>query len=98
MKVCSLCGKQVEIDKYFTRKSTCPECGGDLHICLNCKFYSETSHNKCLEPKAEYQRIRDKANFCDYFVFREAAPASSASAAKKEDALRKLNELFKKPS
>lgn len=98
MKVCSLCGKQVEIDKYFTRKSTCPECGGDLHICLNCKFYSETSHNKCLEPKAEYQRVRDKANFCDYFVFREAAPASSASAAKKEDALRKLNELFKKPS
>ena len=30
-----------------------------------------TSHNKCLEPKAEFQRTRDKANFCDYFVFIE---------------------------
>src|SRR4030042_7019041 len=95
MKGCALCGKKVEIDKYLSRKSTCPDCGGDLHICLNCRFYSETSHNKCLEPKAEFQRSRDKANFCDYFVFKEGA--SSSSSAVKEEANRKLEELFKKP-
>jgi predicted RNA-binding Zn-ribbon protein involved in translation (DUF1610 family) len=94
MKVCALCGKKVDIDKYFSRKSTCPDCGGELHICLNCRFYSETSHNKCLEPKAEFQRSRNKANFCDYFVFREAT--SSFSLKEKEEAKRRLEELFKK--
>jgi predicted RNA-binding Zn-ribbon protein involved in translation (DUF1610 family) len=93
MKVCALCKKEVRIDRYFSRKSICPECGGDLHICLNCRFYSETSHNKCLEPKAEFQRSRDKANFCDYFVFGEA---TSSSVKEKEEAKRRLDALFKK--
>jgi hypothetical protein len=95
MKKCALCGKNIEIDKYFSRKSTCPDCKGDLHICLNCRFYSETSHNKCLEPKAEFQRSRDRANFCDFFIFREAA--ASQPGKEKEAALKKLNDLFRKP-
>ena len=101
MKVCAFCRKEIELDKFFSRKSTCPQCGGDLHICLNCRFYSETSHNKCLEPKAEFQRTRDKANFCDYFVFKESATSSSNYAAsssikEKEDARKRLEDLFKK--
>ena len=95
MKSCALCGKQIEVDKYFSRKATCSHCGGDLHICLNCKFYSESSHNKCREPKAEFQRTRDRANFCDYFVFSDVAAASSSSG-EKEDAMKKLEDLFKK--
>ncbi len=94
MKTCSLCGKQVEVDKYFSRKSACAKCGGDLHICMNCRFYSDKAHNKCTEPKAEFQRTRDKANFCDYFVFREGADSSSEAA--KADAMKKLDDLFKK--
>ena len=93
--ICALCKKEIATDKFFTRKSTCPACGGDLHICLNCKFYSESSHNKCLEPKAEFQRTRDRANFCDYFAFREN-PSSSSSEKEKEDAKKKLEELFRK--
>ncbi|MFA4919670.1 MAG: hypothetical protein WC581_10520 [Thermodesulfovibrionales bacterium] len=92
MNICALCGKETQIDKYFSRKSTCTKCGRELHICLNCKFYSESSHNKCLETKAEFQRTRDKANFCDYFVFKETA--SSSSSGDKEDALKKLKDLF----
>jgi hypothetical protein len=94
MKTCVLCGRQIHTEKYLSRKSTCVECGGDLHICLNCKFYSEKSHNKCLEPKADYQRVRDKANFCDYFVFRESSAVSSETP--KEDVKRALEDLFKK--
>jgi hypothetical protein len=94
MKTCALCGKQVEVDKFFSRKSFCPKCGGDMHICLNCKFYSESSHNKCLEPKSEFQRSRDKANFCDFFAFKESS--SATNSREKEDALRKLDQLFKK--
>ena len=93
MHICSHCRKEVEVDKFFSRKSTCPKCGTDLHICLNCRFYSETSHNKCLEPKAEFQRSRERANFCDYFVFRVGTAISPQG---KEDALKKLNDLFKK--
>jgi predicted RNA-binding Zn-ribbon protein involved in translation (DUF1610 family) len=92
--MCALCGKQIEIDKYLTRKSTCPKCGADLHICLNCRFYSETSHNKCLETKAEFQRSRDRANFCDYFVFKESK--TSPTIKEKDDAFKKLEDLFKK--
>ncbi|MGD0885689.1 MAG: hypothetical protein ABSA46_12635 [Thermodesulfovibrionales bacterium] len=95
MAVCALCKKEIEIDKYFSRKTFCPSCKGDLHICLNCKFYSQTSHNKCLEPKAEFQRIRDKANFCDYFVY-TLGTTPGASGAEKEDARKKLEALFKK--
>lgn len=93
MYTCSLCRKEIEVDKFVSRKSTCPRCSGDLHICLNCKFYSETSHNKCLEPRAEFQRTRDKANFCDYFVFMEGP---SASTPDRDAALQRFNDLFRK--
>ncbi len=94
MKTCALCGKQIALDKYFSRKSICPHCGGDLHICLNCTFYSEKSHNKCREPKAEYQRVRDKANFCDFFTFGESQVASED--ATNADARKALENLFRK--
>jgi len=95
MKICALCRNEIETDKYFSRKSECPNCGRDLYICLNCGFYSESSHNKCLEPKADFQRTRDKANFCDYFLFRESSAVLSANK-EKDDAKKKLDELFKK--
>jgi hypothetical protein len=60
---------------------------------MNCRFYSPTSHNKCLEPKAEFQRNREKANFCDYFVFKKGT--HNALGNEKEDARKKLDELFK---
>lgn len=94
MKICVLCRREISTDKFFSRKSACPKCGGDLHICLNCTFYSETSHNKCLEPKAEFQRTRDKANFCDYFRYRESSAASPDR--EKEEARKKLDDLFRK--
>ncbi len=102
MKICALCKKAIEIDRFFSRKASCPGCGGDLHICLNCKFHSETSHNKCLEPKAEFQRMRDKANFCDYFIFIEDSPRrkenSSGNSTDKDrgDARKRFDDLFKK--
>ncbi len=95
MKICALCKKEIEIDKFFSRKSLCPKCSGDLYICLNCKFYSITSHNKCLESKAEFQRTRDKANFCDYFVFLEST-ASSKKDTELKDARKNFEDLFKK--
>lgn len=95
MKLCALCGQEVAVDRYFSRKLTCKKCGGDLHICMNCRFYSEAKHNKCNETKAEFQRSRDRANFCDYFVFKEST--SSSSPGVKSDAMKALDDLFRKP-
>ncbi|MCL5022916.1 MAG: hypothetical protein M1497_06075 [Nitrospirae bacterium] len=95
MKICALCKKEIEVDKYFSRKAICPHCKGDLHICLNCRFYSATAHNKCLEPKAEFQRSRAKANFCDYFVFGDGK-LWPGSDREKAEAMRKLEDLFRK--
>jgi predicted RNA-binding Zn-ribbon protein involved in translation (DUF1610 family) len=97
VNICALCKKEITLDKFFSRKSLCPHCGHDLHICLNCRFYSDTSHNKCLEPRAEYQRTRDKANFCDYFQFAHGRRASAKGGGPDpaEEARRKLRELFK---
>lgn len=92
---CGLCKNEITTDKFFSRKATCPACSADLHICLNCEFFSEVSHNKCLEPKAEFQRTRDRANFCDFFVLRQK-PAASSSENKKEEARKKLDDLFRK--
>lgn len=94
MKICASCKKEVTIDRYFSRKSVCPNCGADLHSCLNCKFYSEKSHNKCLEPKAEFQRTRERANFCDYFEYREGSTLEAEKG--KNETYKKLEELFKK--
>ncbi|HUO77192.1 MAG TPA: hypothetical protein VMU21_06405 [Thermodesulfovibrionales bacterium] len=95
VKICASCEKEIEMDKYFSRKSTCPNCKRDLHICLNCRFYSETAHNKCIEPKAEFQRARDRANFCDYFVYREGT-SSLHSGNVQQDARKNFDDLFRK--
>ncbi len=94
MKVCAQCKSEIEVERKISRKDACPRCGADLHICLNCRFYSETSHNKCLEPQAEHQRTRDRANFCDYFQFREGGAAGGGASGNADEARRKLDELF----
>ncbi len=49
------------------RGGTCPQCGSDLHCCLNCRFYDPAKHNQCAEPQAEWVRDKESANSCDYF-------------------------------
>lgn len=96
MKVCAMCGKKVVIDEYFNRRSTCEHCGEELHICLNCRNYTESSREWCLEPRAELPRTRDKANFCDWFRYREGGTAAGPSGDSKDEARRKFDDLFKK--
>ena len=56
--MCKKCGKPVLVTEIF-RTTTCPDCGADLHSCVNCKFYSvngkklqEEVINKLLEESA----------------------------------------------
>jgi hypothetical protein len=100
MTVCHACRKPVTLEGKIKRTEVCPACGSDLHACLNCSFYDATVHNRCRETQAEWVANKEKANFCDYFVFADrsgptggpAASAAGGSAA----ARKKLDDLFKK--
>lgn len=66
------------------RATTCPRCGKDAHVCLNCRFYDTSAHMECREPIAEPVSQKDRANFCEYFKLREGAgsgPAAGGRAA-----------------
>lgn len=71
------------------------DCGEDLHVCLNCKFYDQQSYNECREPSADRIQIKDRSNLCEFF---EAKTDGAGSGGKndKEDLLSAAEALFKK--
>jgi len=81
------------------RRDACPTCSAELRSCRHCRFYDPTAYNACHEPQAERVLDKERANFCDYFVFASGArgateapgPASSGAAARA-----KLDALFRK--
>ena len=97
MKTCFKCGTAIELEK-VSRRDECPTCGNDLRVCLNCAFYAESKSNACEEPQAEPVKEKDRANYCDFFRFRETAARGSATSQKsgKTEAERLWNDLFKK--
>ncbi len=95
MRVCYKCRKGQNSDGTVGRRDTCPSCGSDLHVCLNCRFYDPGSYNDCREPQAERVVEKDRSNFCDYFAFGDSV---SGGGVKQEDLdpKGKLDDLFKK--
>ncbi len=80
--MCYFCGKTIET-KIF-RTTTCPQCGKDLKICLNCHFYDPAVHWECLETVDERVNDKDRANFCSYFVYTDRrGPAENDEKQKK---------------
>jgi hypothetical protein len=91
MKLCFKCRRPVAVEKISFREE-CPQCRADLHVCLNCVFYDEGKANKCREPQADYVKERDKANYCEYFSFKDDQAKKSA----KEEAEKLWENIFKK--
>lgn len=91
---CFSCNRPYPLEGKLPRTEECPGCGGDLHVCRNCRFYSPSAHNQCLETESEWVRNKEKANFCDFFE-----PADREKSGDKRDAeaeaRRKLDDLFK---
>lgn len=92
MKRCFSCNKVLEIQEKPGRRDTCPHCGAELRVCLNCRFYDETSYNECREPVAERVKEKEAANFCDYFEFDDGD--NSKAEESKEETRKKLDALF----
>lgn len=94
MAVCRVCNKPVAVEGKIARTAVCPSCQSDLHCCLNCTFYDKTVHNQCRETLAEWTADKEKANFCDYFVFSDRAVSAAGNSP--ETSRKKLDDLFKK--
>lgn len=65
------------------RNRLCPNCGSDLHSCMNCVHYDENVSSKCKEPESPWIRDRAGQNTCPFFEFRfgQAVPHSGAATA-----------------
>jgi hypothetical protein len=93
MKVCHKCRREVPFDTRILRSETCPWCGAALHCCVNCRFHDPNAYNECLEVGTEFVRVRDEANYCSSFEYREGGVAGDGGEA--ERAKKKLEGLFK---
>jgi len=90
---CAFCGESIKIDGKPGRNDNCPKCNNSLRCCRQCKFFDPHSYNECREVSAERVVDKDRANFCDYFVFRGS---SQKRVNKTQDARNALEALFRK--
>lgn len=93
MPLCVFCHKEIVLTGKPGRTEECPHCRRDLHCCLQCQFYDPKSHHECRESQAEFVADKDRANFCDYFVF---DPQTKVKSATKETMKSKADAWFKK--
>ncbi len=91
MKQCHKCGTVIE-QEFTSRRDECPTCGSDLRVCLNCSLYDKNRANECFEPQAEKVKEKDRANYCDYFRFKDEGRKDSSG----NDPKKLWNDLFKK--
>lgn len=93
MKKCHSCKRELEITGKIARKEVCPFCRVDLYCCLNCRFYDKIASKECREPVSEIVKEKQKANYCDYFRFKEVQKEAAASST--ERARKDLEDLFR---
>ena len=95
---CHECSELINViaGKRVLHSDACPSCSAPQRSCLNCRFYDTAAHNQCREPQAEWQRFKERANYCDYFDPRPAGSSFGKSADVADEARKKWDELFKK--
>jgi hypothetical protein len=77
----------------YDRESNCPACGKPTHCCRNCRHYAPGRPNDCLEPIAERNLEKDRANFCE--LFEPTHRSASSPAPSQDDLLAAAEALFK---
>lgn len=92
---CHHCGESLEFAEKVFRNDTCPGCGSDIYCCLNCYEYDESASDLCKERQSEKVSVKDRRNFCDYFVL-SSKEVSGNARNKAAEAKRKLEALFMK--
>ncbi len=81
---CWKCFRDLDLKKINYREQ-CPSCGIDLHVCLNCRFYSPGKPNDCVVPGTEWIKERERMNLCDEFAPKDRSlPSAPLDEAKKK--------------
>jgi len=93
--ICFGCQTKVPFEGVLGRRSECPKCRADLHVCKNCQHHDPKAYNECLEPSADVVKEKDRANFCDHFTPGNKAGGSGPS---KDDLKKAAEALFRKKS
>ena len=78
MHACHNCGHQFGPHDEIYRSTVCPECGRDVKVCLNCRFYAPGQHWDCHETIDEQVKDKDRANFCSWFKMSDADETANA--------------------
>jgi len=91
---CWKCGADLHaLPRPFGRRSECPTCRAELHVCRMCRHYAPGKSKQCNEPMAEGVMDKTRANFCDWF--QEGPNATRNTAANHaENARQALDDLF----
>jgi len=91
---CYKCGTLLPYEprQKIMRGDECPKCSVSIRSCKFCLHFEPSAYNQCREMIAERVLDKDKANFCNYFVF---DLNSSNSDKKLEEQVNSANSLFK---
>ncbi len=90
---CFSCGTVMTFVESVSRRDECPNCGEDMRVCKNCRFYDPKVYNECRETSAEVVREKERANLCDFFQPNSDTDSEDKSRAKLRAA---AEALFKK--
>lgn len=91
--MCWKCKKNTVTTSIY-RNTECPICSADLHSCLNCKFYDESSHYQCKETISELVKDKERQNFCDYFVEKQYDLTSDNSSKSADEVKKSARDAF----
>lgn len=95
---CWKCGASLAaISLPLGRRDECPSCHAELHVCRLCRFFDTRVAQQCREPMAEDVRVKERANFCGYFVPRPDAYRGGGAVLAQGDRSA-LDALFAKPA
>ncbi len=79
--ICAACQADFGRPERLGRRDTCPQCGGDLRTCRQCRHYDPRIRDGCREPQAERVPDPSRANFCEYFSAAETLAVAAAGGA-----------------
>src|SRR3954465_3680640 len=91
---CWKCGTEYQLSGLPGRLETCPQCHGDLKVCLNCVSYDARSAHQCRDRRADPVAEKHMANFCEYFDMIKRDFKGVGPDAREDAARDKLKKLF----
>src|SRR5205809_6160536 len=92
---CWKCGTEYTLVGQPGRLESCPSCGSDLKVCMNCVSYDARSAHQCRDRRADPVAEKHMANYCEYFeMIRGEYTAPAAEPSREDKARDTLKKLF----